>query len=149
MRTPCTISLLIKLRTVFLRAALCIFGHENNVNRSCTDRNVALCTAQTQMRKFKEAPTFFFSDISIHNAQRRARERERRPLDNEWPAQYHRYITVWCGTKQWHSSHSKKTPCWFISCLLSAFSLVRVLKGLCLLGLNYALSPPAEPRIRS
>lgn len=73
-------------------------------------------------------------------------ERERSPVDNEWPALYHRCITVWCGTEQWHSSHSKKTPCWFISCLLNEPSLVRILKDLCLLGLNYALSPPVSQR---
>lgn len=72
--------------------------------------------------------------------------RERSLRDNEWPALYHGRITVWCGTEQWHSSHSKKTPCWFISCLLNEPSLVRALKGLCLLGLNYALSPSVSQR---
>lgn len=29
-----------------------------------------------------------------------------------------RSTSVWCGTEPGHSSHSKKTPSWFISCLL-------------------------------
>lgn len=91
-----------------------------------------------------EKSTHISSNISVYNAQRKAREKS--PLDNEWPALYHRCITVWCGTERRHSSHSKKTPCWFISCLLNEPSLVRVLKGLCLLGLNYALSPPVSQR---
>lgn len=96
------------------------------------------------------------SNTSVHNAKAKQRERkrekdreregEKRSLDNEWPALYHRCITVWCGTEQWHSSHSTKTPCCFISCLLNEPSLVRVLKGLCLVGLNYALSPPLSQR---
>lgn len=121
----------------------CILSHTNNVNLHSADRNVPLLTAAIEIRKFRKN-THISSNISVHNAQRRPRERS--PLDNEWPLLYHRCITVWCGTEQRHSSHSKKTPCWFISCLLKEPSLVRVLKGLCLLGLNYALSPAMSQR---
>lgn len=117
------------------------FLHDDKMNFYFPDRYVLLFTTETKIREVQKTCRNS-SNFSVCNA----KKRERAPLDNEWPALYHRWITVWCGTEQWHSSHSKKTPCWFISCLLNEPSLVRVLKGLCLLGLDYALSPPKSQR---
>lgn len=92
------------LRYNFLR-------HNNSVNQHHADRIVS--SAKMERRKLGKTPTYI---QSVHNARRRPRERS--PLDNEWPLPHHRYITAWCGTEQRHSSHSEKTPRWFISCLL-------------------------------
>lgn len=103
-------------------------------------------------RRVKRSPNEGSSETHPHRLKQTCPQcpeegkRQRGPLDNEWLALHRRCITVWCGTEQWHSSHSMKAPCWFISCLLKEPSSVRVLKGLCLLGLNCALSPPVSHR---
>ena len=63
---------------------------------------------------------------------------------NEREALQHILTAVWfgrtqllcwqCGGKQRHSSHSKKTPLYIISCLPNSPSLVSVVEGLCLQG---------------
>lgn len=95
------------------------------------------------IKMFRKVPTCFQTKYPQYPQES---EGQRGPLDNEWLPLSCRCIAVSCGTEPRHSSHSKKTPCCFISCLLNEPSLVRVKKGLCLLQLNYALSPPMSQR---